>query len=103
MKIVEELSPAKGNDRFRRLSYIINLQNAVSKAVTLGYFQLAKNKDNNSWTQPKDQFTKKVVAMGQKSNIYNEELFLHERMDTETNFITTEEYNFVKTYGDEHF
>lgn len=48
--------------RVRRVSQIADLQNSIQTAINLGYIStsLTKEKDQTSWSQPKDPLTKKM-------------------------------------------
>ena len=75
------------------------------KAKALGYigYHQMKNKDTAAWTQPKDPLQIKMEVLGQRSNIYDEELFNHEFESIEEFFISKFDRDFVENYSDEAF
>ena len=82
------------------------MQIAIKESITLGYIDVGpmKNKDMNAWTQPKDPLTVKMEQfMAGCSNIYKEDLFQHQMVDANIQFLPSQDQVFVKSYSDEHF
>ena len=81
------------------------MKNALVKAKALGYigYHKMKNKDSNAWTQPKDPLQIKMEALGERSNIYGEELFNHQFEQIDEAFISKFDRDFVKNYSEEAF
>jgi hypothetical protein len=57
----------------------------------------------NAWTQPKDAFTRKIEEIQSACNLYSEDLFQHERVQTDIAFLPSDQHCFLRDYEDDHF